>query len=197
MNYIITWGVISLLYKINIDENKLLKDHCGAVHLDVPNYGCTGVLISNRHVLTAAHCVYDYSRARQIVGSEIQCDPNVELLPMLDMTIYLGTKCPKSGECPNGEKRTPYKPLYVIPHPGFDVCRIVNDIAVIELNEDANLEEASPICMAEEDDPVLNQTVTGIGYGMDGRIRPDKYDPGLQELNLTATNEWDGKINAT
>ncbi|EPB80472.1 hypothetical protein ANCCEY_00369 [Ancylostoma ceylanicum] len=108
---------------------------------------------------------------------------------MLNITVYLGTKCPKPGECPNGEKRTAYKPRYIIPHPNFAPCHYyANDIAVIELDKDANLDETSPICMPEEDDLLQSGTVTAIGYGYDERDRPDKLEPGLQEINLTVTH---------
>ncbi|EPB80471.1 trypsin [Ancylostoma ceylanicum] len=196
MNFL-AWIAIASLYKIDPEENEHLKDHCGARHLDVPNYRCTGTLISKRHVLTAAHCVYDLSQALKDVGSEEQCTPNGKLLPPLDMTVYLGTKCPKLRKCPNGEKRTTYKARHIIPHPDFTVCpQAANDIAVIELDKDANPEEASPVCMPEEDDSVLGRTVTGIGYGIDARDRPDKFRPGLQELNLAAIYEGDGRIEA-
>ncbi|EYC01983.1 hypothetical protein Y032_0103g3576 [Ancylostoma ceylanicum] len=90
-----------------------------------------------------------------------------QLLPVSDITIYLGTKCPKPGGCPNGEKRTPYKPLYIVPHPKYEPCRAHNDIALVELDKDAKPEEASPICMPNEDDLVIHRTVTAIGYGID------------------------------
>ncbi|EYC01987.1 hypothetical protein Y032_0103g3576 [Ancylostoma ceylanicum] len=190
---VLTWIAIASLYKINPDENKHLKDHCGAVHLDVPKlplfmstgdpvppnkypfvagfdvHGrskttCTGVLISKRHVLTAAHCIYDDSL---VMLPNHRCNPNGQLLPVSDITIYLGTKCPKPGGCPNGEKRTPYKPLYIVPHPKYEPCRAHNDIALVELDKDAKPEEASPICMPNEDDLVIHRTVTAIGYGID------------------------------
>ncbi|RCN40273.1 hypothetical protein ANCCAN_13805 [Ancylostoma caninum] len=88
---------------------------------------------------------------------------------MLNMTIFLGTKCPKSGLCSDKEELVPYKPRYIIPHPGYVPCIFIKDIAVIELDKDANPEEASPICMAEKDDPVMG-SVTVVGYGMDGEL---------------------------
>ncbi|EYC01991.1 hypothetical protein Y032_0103g3579 [Ancylostoma ceylanicum] len=198
---VLTWIAIASLHKINQQENENLKASCGAIHLKVPepelphfmstgnpvppnkypfiagfdtlaNYRskkrCTGVLISKRHVLTAAHCVYDNS---QVILPGPYCNPHGKLLPTLDMTIYLGTKCPKPGDCPNGEERTPYKPRYIIPHPKYEPCRgHINDIALIELDIEAKPEEASPICMPEEDDSMLYQTVTAIGYGTDNFV---------------------------
>ncbi|EPB80470.1 hypothetical protein ANCCEY_00367 [Ancylostoma ceylanicum] len=166
---VLTWIAIASLHKINQQENENLKASCGAIHLKVPEKRCTGVLISKRHVLTAAHCVYDNS---QVILPGPYCNPHGKLLPTLDMTIYLGTKCPKPGDCPNGEERTPYKPRYIIPHPKYEPCRgHINDIALIELDIEAKPEEASPICMPEEDDSMLYQTVTAIGYGTDSKFQ--------------------------
>ncbi|RCN40274.1 hypothetical protein ANCCAN_13806 [Ancylostoma caninum] len=126
---------------------------------------CTGVLISERHILTAAHCVYDESKVEQIVGAEVSCNPMGELLPLLDMTILLGTKCPKPGVCSDEKELALYKPRYIIPHPEYVPCILANDIAVIELDKDAKSEEASPICIVEERDSVKGRvTVVGRLY---------------------------------
>ncbi|KIH46784.1 trypsin [Ancylostoma duodenale] len=152
---------------------------------------CSGVLISRRHVLTAAHCVYDESNLRS--KPEDQCDPRNGGLPVYDIYTYIGSRCPNEGPCPADPNRTAYGARFVFPHPFYEPCTIANDLAIIELKRDVDPADGSPICIAEKFDHVLGK-VAAVGYGVDTRPRPDKGNPGLQYVVLDAVSDDNGKI---
>ncbi|KAK6759598.1 hypothetical protein RB195_021278 [Necator americanus] len=150
---------------------------------------CSASLISRRHVITAAHCVYDVNEDKLKLWRKHPelADPRI----FENMEIHVGSRCPTYRGCP-GE--TVYTPRYVFPHPWYDRLdpRQHYDVALIELDKDVEETVASPICLAEENSTVEGPMVA-IGYGNDSRRQIDGYRP-LQKVNLTVVGSKDGQL---
>ncbi|XP_012156805.2 serine protease snake-like [Ceratitis capitata] len=104
------------------------------------SYGCGGALISSRHVLTAAHCLY-HSNEKPIVVRPGGYDLDDKEAKDIDIErIY--------------------------EHPGYNHPDSYNDIAIILLKEPYNpdnVENAEPACVWAQ--PLYRANVTAIGYG--------------------------------
>ncbi|KHJ88849.1 hypothetical protein OESDEN_11347 [Oesophagostomum dentatum] len=126
---------------------------------------CSAVLISKRHVLTAAHCVLIDAGLHETLCYQGYKRPEEYMEPE-KLEVYIGTRCPKWGPCtPN---RTVYEATSVIPYPGYEACGFgsENDIAIVELSKDADENDGIPICMPKENEQ-LATTLLAVGYGQD------------------------------
>ncbi|ETN81609.1 trypsin [Necator americanus] len=157
------------------------------------NFSCTGVQISPRHIMTAAHCVFNYD-GYQLGEMCKKTDP--ERIPMKVLngdlfTVYVGSTCPPSGSCsPRGTK---YKARSVIPHPDFDICKPLNDVAILELDSTILSTDGVPICMPGSNVSLVN-TLDSAGFGIDPSFYSNPTAPGLQVVQLTKRHEVNGII---
>ncbi|KHJ81113.1 hypothetical protein OESDEN_19201, partial [Oesophagostomum dentatum] len=84
-----------------------------------------------------------------------------------EFTIYAGSRCPQPGPCtPN---RTEYEVINISVHPKYDICLNTTDIAVMELSQDVDENDAIPICTPKADTP-LPKTLAAVGYGWDRKF---------------------------
>ncbi|XP_023342063.1 venom protease [Eurytemora carolleeae] len=104
---------------------------------------CAGTLITNRHVVTAAHCVHDTSvHIWQVVAGELRPDKR-------DL-----------GEQIRKVERILNHPDYKTPSP------LSHDIALISLTEGVNWSsEVSPICLPLESFSLDEKDATLVGWG--------------------------------
>ncbi|KHJ87322.1 trypsin [Oesophagostomum dentatum] len=144
---------------------------------------CSGVLISTRHILTAAHCVYqiiDDEKRNRICREPDRTAAHRRVTKgvhtPLTFLIYVGSGCPQLGSC--AMQRIIYRAALITPHEEFNACELVHDIAIVELTRDVSEKEAIPICLPRRNEEIPEQ-VMAIGYGYDPNAK-NKRNPGLQ-----------------
>ncbi|KAK6759605.1 hypothetical protein RB195_021283 [Necator americanus] len=148
---------------------KLVKpnEYPFAVHIDTKYKTCTGVLISENHVLTAAHCLVqaeDEEEKKRLCEQGHWNADRVDrfILEPMEMRIYPGSRCPKPESCKPGRKE--YKSDLALPHPEYNICNGANDIGLIKLYEHVSKNDGAPICLPEKEEK-LSIFVSAVGYG--------------------------------
>ncbi|XP_050421254.1 venom protease-like [Adelges cooleyi] len=112
----------------------------------ITKWPCAGTLISDKHILSAAHC-FSHKNKQQIniarLG-EFNLDPNVDdVVQPIDIGI---------------EK--------IIVHESYDGKRSINDIALVELESLVKFNDyIQPICLPDGTPKITNSTLTVAGWG--------------------------------
>ncbi|CAB3249017.1 unnamed protein product [Arctia plantaginis] len=139
----------------------------GYVEDDEFDWMCGGALVSDRHVVTAAHCVqkYDYGPVLtkiRVGEHDIRKDPDCELSvcapPVQDVAVKK-----------------------IVPHPDFNKPAFHNDLAMIELEKPVTLNNyVAPVCLPRTKEQLqtfnMGEVLTVAGWGKMNMTTEDRAD---------------------
>ncbi|KJH40093.1 trypsin [Dictyocaulus viviparus] len=136
---------------------------------------CSAVLISTRHVLTAAHCVF----VRDLNPKNAKSTCPYKMIRNSQLLVYPGTKVKNLLDIP--KSITSYSVVNKTVHPEYDFCKGSNDVALLEISP-SMLFDGSPICMPSANEGIPKD-LTSTGFGFNPDLPADTRS--LQAVNLT------------
>ncbi len=180
-------GTKKINAKITGGEDAVISDFPWQIFFISGDYQCGGSIISNKWIVTAAHCTQNDS------GTPIPAD---------EMFVRVGVNDPYDSL----QGKT-YAVKKVIVNAGFNNQTLLNDIALLELEDTINCPNASPIRLITAADVAAGATDPGVmawvtGWGLT-QVYPQVLPLSLMKLqlpiisNAQASVIWGNNIPAT
>jgi secreted trypsin-like serine protease len=169
-------GVRVVNAKITGGTNAVISDFPWQVYYISGNYRCGGSIISNKWVVTAAHCTFT--------------DTGVSI-PASEMFVRVGLNNPS-----NSLDGKTYAVSQVIINSAFDSQTLLNDIALLKIKDSINYANATPIKLVTTDDAAAGATDPGVlswvtGWGLT-HVSPDVLPTALQKVQLPIISNEQG-----
>ncbi|CAJ0609843.1 unnamed protein product [Cylicocyclus nassatus] len=161
-----------------LQKNRLVKKSYGGREFEENEYpwtvvlrheeaACSGVQISRRNILTAAHCVLHFDDEKSYELCAINQSQSIvsALADPEEMSALIGGGKMRCHDIPCQHNKTLYR-AKKITSKELILCNFNDDLALIELSRNISESDSTPICMPE-DDYQLNPVLYASGIGFD------------------------------